>query len=222
MIDNFPLLVILSLIMAAVYFLYQRLQLTTKQNRAVLFDNCDTLLDDSGKYCEKNGFPNLTGSYDGFNVNLKLVPDTIVMRKIPPLWLMVTIKANSRSHGCLDFVVRPQNIEFYSPGWHWDGVFKTPKNWPQHSISKYKDSIASIEVLDKFVPQLFNDIKVKELLVTPEIVRITYMVKQAVRGDYMLMRGAIFDDQPVDNDDVKRMIEHAILIRKNIEEDNYE
>lgn len=219
MIVTFPVLVVSSLIAATIYFLYRRLQFTTRQNRALLFDNCDNLLDDSERTYEKSGFPNLSGTCDGFNVKLELVPDTIVMRKIPPLWLMVTIKGNKKSQGNLDFIVRPQNSEFYSPGWYWDGVYQVPENWPQHSIAKYSGSTASIATLDRFVPALFEDIKVKELLVTPEIVRITYMAKQADRGEYLLMREAVFDKQIIDKSSVKGIIEQAILIRKNIEED---
>ncbi|MFT7413644.1 MAG: hypothetical protein ACI9FO_000295 [Methylophagaceae bacterium] len=133
---------------------------------------------------------------------------------------MVSIKANKKSKGSMDFIVRPQNIEFYSPGWHWDGLFKTPLNWPQYSIAKYQDTKASVSVLDKFVPDLFKDEKVKQLLVTPGSVRITYMAKQAIRGEYLLTRSAVFDDQAIASDDVKKIIEYAISIRKSIEEES--
>jgi hypothetical protein len=216
---NLSLIVISTLIAMSVYFLFQRSQLAIKKNRAMLFNNCDGILDNTSKYQEGNGFPIIKGHYRGFDVQLNLIPDTIVMRKIPPLWLMVNIKANKKSKGTMDFIVRPQNSEFYSPGWHWDGLFKTPANWPQHSIAKYKDTKASVSILDKFVPDLFSDEKVKELLVTPDSVRITYMAKQGIRGEYLLTRSAIFDDQAINSDDVQKMIEYAIAIRKSIEEE---
>lgn len=220
MTTNLPFIVISSLIAMSVYFLFQRSQIAIKKNRAMLFNNCDGMLDNASKYYEGNGFPVIQGHYRGFDVQLNLIPDTIVMRKVPPLWLMVSIKANKQSQGTMDFIVRPQNSEFYSPGWRWDGLFKTPSNWPQHSIAKYQDTKASVTILDKFVPDLFRDEKVKQLLVTPNSLRITYMAKQAIRGEYLLTRGAVFDDQPIDSNAVKEIIEYAIAIRKNIEEES--
>lgn len=220
MTTNLSFMVISSLIAMSVYFLFQRSQVAIKKNRAMLFNNCDGMLDNASKYYEGNGFPVIQGHYRGFDVQLNLIPDTIVMRKVPPLWLMVSIKANKQSKGTMDFIVRPQNSEFYSPGWRWDGLFKTPSHWPQHSIAKYQDTKASISILDKFVPDLFRDEKVKQLLVTPNSVRITYMAKQAIRGEYLLTRGAVFDEQPLDSDAVKEIIEYAIAIRKNIEEES--
>lgn len=209
-----------AFVLMTVYFMYRRAQNITVQSRAGLFDECDSLLENTSKRYESNGFPYIEGDYDGFRVRFNLVPDTIVMRKIPPLWLMITIQANKKTKGTMDFLVRPQNTEFYSPGWQWDGHFKTPSHWPQNSIAKYKESVVPEKLLDKFVPTLFDDEKVKQLLVTPQALRITYMVKQAVRGEYLLMRGAIFDKQPIDKSAVKTMLESAISIRKDIEQGN--
>jgi len=217
---NLSFFVIAPLIAMSVYLLFQRSQLVLKRNRAMLFEHCDGMLDNSSTYYEANGFPVIKGHYSGFDVQLNLIPDTIVMRKVPPLWLMVSIKANKQSKGSMDFIVRPQNIEFYSPGWHWDGLFKVPSNWPQYSIAKYRDTKASVSVLDKFIPDLFKDEKVKQLLITPDSLRITYMAKQAIRGEYLLTRSAVFDDNAIERDDVKKIIEYAIAIRKNIEEES--
>lgn len=217
---NLSFFVIAPLLAMSVYLLFQRSQLVLKRNRAMLFEHCDGMLDNSSTYYEANGFPVIKGHYSGFDVQLNLIPDTIVMRKVPPLWLMVSIKANKQSKGSMDFIVRPQNIEFYSPGWHWDGLFKVPSNWPQYSIAKYRDTEASVSVLDKFIPDLFKDEKVKQLLITPNSLRITYMAKQAIRGEYLLTRSAVFDDNAIERDDVKKIIEYAIAIRKNIEEES--
>lgn len=217
---NLSFIVIASLITMSVYLLFQRSQVTIKRNRAMLFNNCDGILDNTSTFYEDNGFPVIKGHYNGFDVQLNLIPDTIVMRKVPPLWLMVSIKANKKSKGSMDFIVRPQNIEFYSPGWHWDGLFKAPANWPQYSIAKYQDTKASVSVLDEYIPRLFSDEKVKQLLVTPDSVRITYMAKQAIRGEYLLTRSAVFDEQAIAGDDVKKIIEYAIAIRTSIEEES--
>lgn len=209
-----------SLVLTTVYVMYRRSEGLIVQERTGLFKGCDVILDNSATHYEKNGFPSIQGEYDGFRVTLDLVPDTMTMRKIPPLWLMITIKANNKTKGSLDFLVRPQNTEFYSPGWQWDGYFDTPEHWPQHSIAKYKESAVPVELLEHSLPDLFADEKVKQLLVTSDGLRVTYMVKQAIRGEYLLMRGAIFDKEPIDNNVVKTMLETAIAMRKKIEQGN--
>lgn len=220
MTPDFQYFVISSMILMSMYMLYRRVQRSVMKDRSGLFDECDSILENTSKHYEANGFPYVEGDYDGFRVRFNLVPDTIVMRKIPPLWLMITIHAKQKTKGTIDFLVRPQNTEFYSPGWQWDGQIQTPINWPQNSIAKYKESVVPVGLIDRFVPKLFDDDKVKQLLVTPHALRITYMVKQAIRGEYLLMRGAIFDTQPIDKNAVKSMLESAIKIRKNIEEGN--
>lgn len=199
------------------YLLYQRDYAETIKAKLHLFDNCIDLLENPKLSPQGVDFPKLCGEYDGFNVLLELVADTLAVRKVPPLWLLVTIKGKTLTKGCLDVIVRPQNNEFYSPAWQWSGHLQAPESWPAHSMIKYQDEPASVDVLSQFVPLLFADDKTKELLVMPSILRITCMAKQAERGEYMLMRNSIFDAIPLEKKLVQRIMIDAICIRKAIE-----
>jgi hypothetical protein len=67
------------------------------------------------------------------------------------------------------------------------------------------------------VPALFADLKMKELLVMPEFVRLTYMAKQADRGEYLIMRNAVYSETPIEKAIVENLIKQAIEIRQTIE-----
>ncbi len=214
---NFYITAFLIVMTATLYWLYQRDALKVKNGRANIFNDCINLLSETSKKQVGTGFPSLQGMCAGYQVSMEVIEDTLTARKVPPLWLTVTVMGNAPSYGSLDIIVRPQNTEFYSPSWHWDGNLQIPPGWPQHAIVKYQYVVAPLEVLNDFVPKLFVDAKVKELLVTPTMVRITYLAKQAERGEYMLMRNALFDGAPINKAEVEVLLDHAIKIRHSLE-----
>jgi len=187
------------------------------QARSHIFDDCMALLQQAHTSQDKADLPVLQGGYAGYQVALSIVEDTLGLRKIPPLWLLIKVAANKPSHGTLDFIVRPANNEFYSPSWQWDGNLMIPPSWPQHAIIKYQQQPADVALLEQYVPELFSDAKMKELLITPSMVRLTYMVKQAERGEYLIMRNAVYQNEPIGKDVVEVLLKQAIVIRKIIE-----
>lgn len=210
----------IAVLIAMCVWLYRRHQhdyQKTKQARLQLFNEVASIFDDV--IIDQNGleFPQLKGFYQGFEVKLSLVEDSLAVRKIPPLWLMVTIQGKCSIKGSLDMIVRPQNNEFYSPGWQWDGHLQAPTHWPQHSIIKFQDTPADVTLIDDLVPMLFEDLHAKELLITPWSVRLTYMAKQAERGEYLIMRNTIFNAEPLAKDVVIKILNDAMTIRLALE-----
>ena len=185
--------------------------------RSTVFDDCIYLLQQAQISQDKANLPVLHGQYAGYKISLNIVEDTIAWRKLPPLWLLVKVTANKPIIGSLDMIVRPANNEFYSPSWQWDGNLTIPTNWPQHAIIKYLHKPIDISLLEHIVPSLFSDLEMKELLIMPEFVRLTYMVKQADRGEYLIMRNAVYDNTPINKNTVEAIIKQAIEIRQTLE-----
>jgi hypothetical protein len=185
--------------------------------RSRVFDDCQTLLQNVQISQDKANLPVLQGSYGGYQIALSIVEDTLGWRKLPPLWLLVKVVANKTSVGSLDLIVRPANNEFYSPSWQWDGNLTIPPNWPQHAIIKYRQEPIDMRLLEHHVPTLFADLKMKELLVMPDFVRLTYMAKQADRGEYLIMRNAVYGETPIDSALIESLLKQAIAIRQTIE-----
>lgn len=196
---------------------YQRDAKRKVQTRSTVFDDCMGLLQQAQISQDKANLPVLQGSYAGYKIALNIVEDTIAWRKLPPLWLLVKVSANKTIIGSLDMIMRPANNEFYSPSWQWDGNLTIPPSWPQHAIIKYQYQPIDMRLLEHIIPTLFSDLKMKELLIMPELVRLTYMAKQADRGEYLIMRNAVYSEMPIDKTIVESLIKQAIEIRQTLE-----
>lgn len=220
--SNILLIIVLIAMAVYLYRSYQKDKNTITQNRSRLLDDCLNLL--AAPDMQQHGleFPKLNGLYEGHNISLELLVDTLAVRKVPPLWLTVTVKGKQSISGSLDIIVRPQNSEFYSPSWQWDGNLQAPDHWPAHSSIKYQQEPASLDVLGQFVPDLFKDEHMKELLVMPQFVRLTYLAKQADRGEYMIMRNSVFESTPIDKTIVEQLIKQAIAIRQALETEHHD
>ena len=214
---NVLILAIVSALVLLMVSKYQRDVTRKNLVRTSVFDDCKSLFQQTQISHDKANLPVLQGSYAGYKVALSVVEDTLGWRKLPPLWLLIKISANKPSQGSLDLIVRPANNEFYSPSWQWDGNLRIPSNWPQHAIIKYLHRPIDTCLLAQHVPRLFADEKMKELLITPAMVRLTYMVKQADRGEYLIMRNAVYDAAPISKDGVEALLKQAIAIRQVLE-----
>lgn len=214
---NIALLVLLPLMTVWMYREYHSDINYKTQTRNHVFDECLSLFEHAQATQDKANLPVLKGRYAGFDIALSIVEDTLGWRKIPPLWLLIKVVANHPSQGTLDLIVRPSNNEFYSPSWQWNGSLAIPPNWPQHAIIKYQEKPADLEVLEEYVPQLFSDEKMKEFLITPTMLRLTYMANQAERGEYLIMRNAVYEDAPISKNTVEILLKQAIAMRLSIE-----
>ena len=214
---NVFILVIVSALALLMVGKYQRDAARKNQTRSSVFDDCKSLLQQAQISPDKANLPVLQGRYAGYKIALSVVEDTLGWRKLPPLWLLIKISANKPSQGSLDLIVRPANNEFYSPSWQWDGNLSVPPDWPQHAIIKYRHKPIDISLLAQHVTRLFADEKMKELLIMPEFLRLTYMVKQADRGEYLIMRNAVYDAAPISKDCVEALIKQAIMIQQTLE-----
>ena len=71
---------------------------------------------------------------------------------------------------------------------------------------------------DRLTPHvaMFEDPRVKELLVTPRGVRIVYQIDQAERAQYMVLRQAQFAEQPLAALLAQRLLDRAIAIHRDL------
>ena len=60
-------------------------------------------------------YPVLRGRYQGYDIELRPMVEGLAMRKLPSLWLQVTVYAAIPFSGGLDYLARPLGVEFYSP-----------------------------------------------------------------------------------------------------------
>ena len=211
--------IVLAILFAAILcWMYRRHHLKTWEGRSRLFDECRGLLQNPRVIRNEAGYAQLEGDFQGYRVRLGLEEDHLTMRKIPSLWLHLVVEGKGNATaGTLDMLMRPQNTEFYSPSWNWDGTVTPLPGWPGHALYRTQDTPPDLQLIDAHVRQLFSDEKAKELLLTPRAVRVTYQAKQAERGEYLLLRAASFDHLPLHSDTVLPLLARAIGIRQDLE-----
>ncbi len=208
---------LLAIAFAAVLaWMYVRNRNRVRDDRARIFDDCVTLFSDIEITQDHINFPVLTGRYGDLDVKLEPLVDHIAVRKIPSLWLMVTVKTPIPHKGSLDYLVRPQNIEFYSPASQLMTAVDIPPTWPQHAVLR-TNSVRQMPPLDIVGAHIgmFDEPKMKELLITPRGVRVVYQLDQAARSYYMVLRQLRFENFIID----PQLAEHLLGLAIGVAED---
>lgn len=214
---NYAAVSVVIAMVAVLLYLNRRDRVQIKATRSAFFDACLPLFQQYQVTQDGIYFPVLTGTYSGFDVKLEPIADHIVIRKIPSLWLLVTVKAEVPYAGILDFIVRPQNVEFYSPSAKLETRLPVPESWPQHAWLR-TDRAADIPPLDVVGRHMdfFDDTKAKELVISPRGVRLVYQARQSVRAHYMVLRQVHFDDLVLQPELVRELLDRAIALHGDL------
>lgn len=215
---RYDALALVAFLVGILWYMHRRHRRGIQADRLAMYDDCRKLFEDVRIVQDDVSFPVLTGVYKGHRIKLKPIPDYMVFRKIPSLWLQVTVLAEIPYPGVLDFLIRAVNVEFYSPSSKLRTVlFPNPPGWPVEATLRTDDleNMPPIELITPHI-DLFDDIKSKELLITPRGVRIVYQADQARRAHYMILRQQIFENFRLHPDLVGWLLERAIAIRDDL------
>jgi hypothetical protein len=206
----------LLLAVVALPWLYLRDAQRQRLRRAALFSQCLDLFQTYRVVQRGADYPSLEGKYRGFPIKLEPILDTVAWRKIPSLWLKVSVLVPNPQSGVLDFLVRPQGVEFYSPSESLPHRVRVPEEWPQHAIL-CTDNIARMPPTDLVARHMtvFEDPKMKELLVTPKGTRLVRQLWQAQRTEYLVLRQAKFSQVCAEASVVEHLMNAAISASLN-------
>ena len=100
--------------------MHRRTAVRAARDRAAVLDNVIGLLD-AGRMndCRSGGHrgahPTVTGSVGGHPVTLRLVVDSLTLRKLPVLWLEVVVQHPLAVAAPLNLLRRPTGTELFSP-----------------------------------------------------------------------------------------------------------
>lgn len=175
-----------------------------------LFDPCEISLTESG-------FPRLAGRHGGHSFDVQLVNDTLNMRKLPTLWLLVTLRTPLPGIATFDMMMRPRGIEYFSrfrdlavqvtpeAGFPEDVAIRTddPQRMPPQEIIRHHLA-------------LFDDGRAKELVISPNGLRIVWLVEEANRGRYLIFRDSDMSQAQVLPRDVQMLMDYLIGLRDDL------
>jgi hypothetical protein len=197
----------------ALAILYRRDRRHLKERRGKFFDQCLDLFQNCRVTQEGPLFPLLSGSYRDHEVRLEPVIDNMAWRKVPVLYLKVTVLQPNPYRAILDLLIRPGGVEVCSPSNDLNYHLRLPEGWPEQALLA-TDHPTLIPPLDLITPHLgvFDDVYMKELVVTSRGVRLVRMIWQARRLYYAVLREVRFDEVHLDPAIARTLLDATVAI----------
>jgi hypothetical protein len=156
------------------------------------------------------------GSWNERRVQVRTIVDTLATRKLPARWLSVSITEPVAVPATFDMMMRPGSPTTFSnfdhlqhtlpkaPGFPAEAVLRTDlrgARFPQNLIASHLD--------------IFAEGRAKELLITPNGVRIVWLLAEAERARYGVFRQAAFGTR-LEPALVERLLASASTLRDAI------
>lgn len=185
--------------------------------RASYFDAVKTLFDGGETRIQPTGFPRMTGRRDGLAFDLQAIPDTLTFRKLPALWVLVTVPEPLPLHATLDLMARPSGNEPFTKFATLPQSLPTPPDLPK-DIAIRTDDALRIPPADLIAAHadLFQDPRVKELVLSPKGLRIVILAEEADRGHYLIFREAEMGRTPLSPSRLEPLLDRLAALRQDV------
>lgn len=159
--------------------------------RATYLDLCVPLFTGVKKGMAETGFARLSGHYRGQMFDVQVVPDSLNLRKLPTLWLLVTLVDRVPVAGTYNVMLRATGIETFSKFGTLPELSNVPAKFPEGCTirSDIPGPLPSAPVIARYLGGL-DPARLKELVVAPTGVRVVWLVEEADRGRYLIYRDA--------------------------------
>ncbi len=158
--------------------------------RAGYFDALGLLFDRVERQIQPSGFARMTGHLGAHAFDLQAVPDTLTFRKLPALWVMVTLPEPLPVLATLDVMARPTGGEPFSHFAQLAQGVDCPAFLPEGTALRSDDAARAPVHLLAMCAAVFGDARVKELVISPKGLRLVILAEEADRGRYLLFRDA--------------------------------
>lgn len=155
-------------------------------------------------------YPLLRGHFAGFGAEIRPLTDSAALRKLPALWLQVTLTGATGAPGILDALRRPLGTEYWSPSRDLPAGLPAPEELPADIELRF-DRAEALALLPALRTQggFLHRAEAKEVLITPKGVRLVILLAEAERGSYLLFRDVQFAIRRLDPDQARELLERA-------------
>ncbi|RFB90708.1 hypothetical protein B5K08_17335 [Rhizobium leguminosarum bv. trifolii] len=160
--------------------------------------------------------PVVSGSLqDGTAVTLDVFTDTMVTRRLPQLWLRVTLQDGiAHAWPSVGILARPTGSEYYSAV-HGLNEWLTPPTTEVPVLMR-----GTADAMDRRWHSLLHglaglvaDPRFKEAVVTPRMVRVVVQAAEGERSAHLLLRQARFSVDTVPQPTIRRTLDMALELR---------
>lgn len=176
---------------AAVIWTLGRAQGRRAARRAGYLAACAGLFTERREVVQPTGFPRLSGRHEGDLFDIQVVPDMLSVRKLPALWVLVSLPQALPVHDTLDLMMRASGMEPFSNFGRLPVQVPAPPGFPPECAIR-TDAPGPMPWADpvRRVLEAVDMQRLKEVLVTPDGVRLVFLAEEAARTRYLLYRDA--------------------------------
>ncbi len=163
------------------------------------------------------GYPRLSGTYRGFPVQIHPVIDTLATRRLPALWLLVTLQDALPVKAKFDMMMRPNGATTFSNFDLLPNSIERPPGFPEQAVIRTDDPLHLLppHVVEPHLPP-FSGPRAKELLIAPTGLRIVWLIAEADRARYGVFRQAEFGEPVLSPALVRDLLDRLIAIRQSV------
>ena len=185
--------------------------------RAGYFDAVKPLFDGGETRLQPTGFPRMIGRRAGLAFDLQAIPDTLTFRKLPALWVLITLPEPLPLRATLDLMARPSGNEPFTRFGTLPQSLPTPDDLPKE-IAIRTDDAANIlppDLIGRHT-DIFADPSVKELVLSPKGLRIVILGEEADRGRFLIFREAEMGRTPLSPARLQPMLDRLAALRDDV------
>jgi hypothetical protein len=166
---------------------------------------------------ETAGVWTLTGRHRDHHFQLKTVADTLATRKLPSLWLMVTLPEQLPALATTDMMMRAAGVTSFSNFDFLPHTLVLPSGFPEQATVRSDVSTSSVvpSLMARYL-ELFHKGRGKEFLVSPKGLRIVVQLAEGDRARYGVFREASFGGTSVDVHVATEIMDSLIALRNDI------
>lgn len=169
--------------------------------RAGYFAAVAGLFLDSRQRVEPSGFARMSGVWNGARFDVQAVPDTLTFRKLPVLWVLITLTEPMPVAGEVHIMARPGQDSIFSRFDQMPVTVALPPGFPAFCALRCSTAAALPDAaLVAAQGALFASGVVKELVIAPQALRLVILADEAERGGYLLFRDAELGQVPLSPD----------------------
>jgi hypothetical protein len=190
------------------------------RQRATMLDAAASVLDDSSVTIGSDGYPRLSGTFEGGSrISLEIVPDSLVPRRLPQLWLRLTLRApETVPRPSIGVLARPIGTEFYSRVLGLPDMITPSFATDFPLLMRGRDvTEAAIERTSGLFRTLFSDPALKEIVITPRGAGTVRRIAEGDRGAHVLYRQMRFPVSQVSPDFVRNALDELRLLDNALE-----
>lgn len=188
-----------------------------KSGRAAALDQLAARMQGARIVQDPSGHPRLTGRHRDHSFDIRLIPDSLSFRKLPALWLMITLREPQPVPGEARIMARASGLEPFSTFAGLPLTVALPPAFPQGCTLKLDrtEALPPADVMADLA-RGFADPAWKEAVIGAKGLRLVLLAEEADRVPYLIYREAGLGLDPIPADRALGLMDRLIALSEKL------